>query len=106
MTVLTGSAHRARQLPWWPDLALAPEPLLPPDPDPDLAAVHRDEPDEWGELSVDDPVDDADRADLDRLCASSGWKARPRPARDRRRRAGRRPGGGRGAGGGRRGRRW
>ena len=67
MTVLTGSATVPAESPWWPDLELAPEPEVPPDPDADLLPVVRDEPDEWGGLSVYDLVDDVDRADLDRL---------------------------------------
>ena len=67
MTVLTASATVPAESPWWPELALAPAPVLPPDPDADLLPV-RDEPDEWAELSVYDLIDDADRAE-GKVCA-------------------------------------
>ena len=67
MTVMQDSPVALTEAPWWPDLALAPEPVLPPDPDADLLPSLRAEPDEWGELNVYDLVDDVDRADLDRL---------------------------------------
>ena len=64
MTVLQDAPTAA---PWWPDLVLAPEPVLPPDPDADLVPVLHSEPDAWDEVTVYDLVDEADRADLDRL---------------------------------------
>ena len=63
MTVLQEVPAADADAPWWPDVALAPEPVLPPDPDADVVPVLRPEPDEWSELSVYDLVDDVARAD-------------------------------------------
>jgi len=61
---VTGSGSTALAEPaWWPpDLALAPEPVLPPDPCPDWLPVLRDEPadlwDHWAEPDITDGPDD------------------------------------------------
>ena len=67
MTVLQDAPSLLAETTWWPDLAFAAEPVLPPDPDADLEPVLRAEPDEWDALTVYDLIDDDDRADLDRL---------------------------------------
>jgi hypothetical protein len=79
VTVMPESPVALAEVPWWPDLALAPDPVLPPDPDADLVPVPRAEPDEGDALTVYDFVDDADRADLDRLVRLEEIAALARP---------------------------
>ena len=66
---------------WWPDLALAPEPVLPPDPETGWVPARPVEPAGWWteDVTVYDLIDPADRADLDRLTRTD-WPDALNPA--------------------------